>query len=124
MLQTPNDAVSPVLVEVRRGAMVESRHRGTYAVVDVSGRLVAAGGDIERPVYARSAIKPLQAIVLVETGAAEAFHVTDEEIALACASHAGEPRHVEVVSAWLARVGLGVDDLECGAHLPTYMAAA
>jgi L-asparaginase II len=122
MLQSSNAA--PVLVEVWRGAMVESRHRGIYAVVDVDGRVVESGGDVERAVYARSAIKPLQAIALVETGAAAAFSVSDEEIALACASHAGEPRHIEVVSAWQARVGLSVDDLECGGHPPTYPPAA
>ena len=110
---------NPVLVETTRGAMVESRHRGAFAVVDVEGRVVASAGDTERPVYARSAIKPLQAIPLVESGAAEAFGLGDGEIALACASHRGEPRHVAAVTAWLARIGCSVADLECGAHLPT-----
>jgi L-asparaginase II len=109
---------NPVLVEATRGAMVESRHRGAFAVVDAEGRVIAQGGDIERPVYARSAIKPLQAIPLVESGAAEAFGLGDGEIALACASHKGEPRHVETVTAWLARIGCGIADLECGTHLP------
>lgn len=115
---------SPLLVEVRRGAMVESRHRGSYAVVDAAGVTVAAAGDTARPVYARSAIKPLQALALIETGAADALSVSDEELAVACASHGGEPRHVAVVSAWLARAGLGVDDLECGGHAPSYAPAA
>ena len=109
---------NPVLVETTRGALVESRHRGAFAVVDVTGRVVASAGDTERPIYARSAIKPLQAIPLVESGAAEAFGLGDGEIALACASHRGESRHVAAVTAWLARIGCSVSDLECGAHLP------
>jgi L-asparaginase II len=110
---------NPVLVEVTRGAMVESRHRGAFAVVDAEGRVIASAGDSERTVYARSAIKPLQAIPLVESGAAEAFGLGDAEIALACASHRGEPRHVETVTAWLGRLGCSVADLECGSHLPS-----
>ena len=109
---------NPVLVEVTRGDMVESRHRAAVAVADPAGKVVLSAGDIERPIYARSAIKPLQAIALVETGAAEAYGVSDAEIALACASHSGEPRHVETAKAWLERIGCGVADLECGAHLP------
>ncbi len=112
-------SANPVLVEVTRGAMVESRHCGAFAVVDVEGRVIASAGDTERPIYARSAIKPLQAIPLVESGAAEAFGLGDAEIALACASHRGEARHVETVTAWLARIGCSVADLECGAHLPS-----
>src|SRR3712207_6194661 len=104
--QDPSAAgtVNPILVEVTRGDMVESRHRGAVAVIDGSGTMVLAIGDIEAPVYPRSAIKPLQALALVETGAADAFDVTDAEIALACASHGGEPQHVEAVERWLARI--------------------
>ena len=116
-------AANPVLVEVTRGDMVESRHRAAFAVADPRGRVVASAGDIERPVYARSAIKALQAIPLVESGAAEAFGLSDAEIALACASHHGEPRHVETVTAWLARIGCSLEDLECGAHPPTHAAS-
>ncbi len=112
------EAANPVLVVATRGDMVESRHRGAFAVVDPAGRVVVSAGDIERPVYPRSAIKPLQAIALVESGAAEAFALGDAEIALACASHYGEPGHVESVRAWLARIGCSVDDLECGAQPP------
>jgi L-asparaginase II len=109
---------NPILIEVLRGTMVESRHCGAAAIVDAEGRVVAAWGDIERPVYARSAIKPLQALPLIETGAADRFELGDEEIALACASHSGEPEHVQHVERWLARIGLTPDDLECGAHAP------
>jgi L-asparaginase II len=85
--------------------MVESWHRAAFAVSDPDGKIVLHAGDFERPVYPRSAIKPLQALALVETGAAEAFALGDAEIALACASHGGEARHVETVAAWLARIG-------------------
>jgi L-asparaginase II len=119
-----NGTPAPVLVEAWRGDMAESRHRGAYAVVDTAGRVVDSRGDTERLIYARSAIKPLQALPLIETGAADALGVTDEELALACASHGGEPRHVELVTAWLQRLGLGVDDLECGAHPPSHAPSA
>lgn len=115
---------SPVLVEVWRGAMAESLHRGAYAVVDVDGKTVDAGGHADRRVYPRSAIKPLQALPLVETGAADAFAVSAKELALACASHGGEPQHVEAVDGWLRRVGLAERDLECGAHAPSHAPSA
>ena len=118
------ETANPVLAEVTRGPMVESRHRAAVAVVDGEGRVVLSAGNIERPVYARSAIKPLQAIPLVESGAAEAFGLGDREIALACASHLGEVLHVEAARAWLARIGCSVADLECGAHAPYNAAAA
>lgn len=117
------DDPNPILVEVTRGDMVESRHRASFAVSDAGGRIVLAAGNVERPIYARSAIKPLQAIALVESGAAEAFELGNREIALACASHNGEPRHVETVLDWLRRIGCDLDDLECGAHLPGNEAA-
>ena len=115
---------NPLLVEVTRGDMVESRHRASYAVCDSAGRVVLSAGDHEALVYGRSAIKPLQAIPLVETGAAERFELGDAEIAAACASHRGEPRHTEVIGAWLERIGLGESDLECGAHLPYHEPSA
>jgi len=111
-------AVPPVAIEVTRGSLVESRHLASLAVVDPAGRVVLRAGDPERPVYPRSAIKPIQALALIETGAAEAYGLGDREIALACASHNGEPRHVELASAWLETIGCSLDDLECGAHMP------
>jgi L-asparaginase II len=112
----------PVIIEVTRGGMVESRHLGAAAVMKIDGAVVEAWGDIDSPVMARSAIKPLQAIPLVESGAADRFGLTDVELALACASHNGEPRHVAAVRAWLATVGLSEADLECGAHTPMRLA--
>ena len=122
----PKDSpiVAPLAVEVIRGAVVESRHRASCAVADADGKLVQRWGDVERPVYPRSAIKAIQALPLVESGAAEAFGLGDAEIALACASHGGEPFHLAVVEAWLTRIGLTEADLECGAHLPLHQPAA
>ena len=117
--ELPQDS-SPVLAEVVRGGMVESRHHATVAVVDAHGGIVRAWGDVALPVYGRSAIKPLLAIPLVESGAADRFKLADAEIALATASHNSEPRHVETVTSWLHRIGLGVEDLECGPHYPSH----
>jgi L-asparaginase II len=115
---------NPILVELTRGGWVESRHRGAVAITDASGRLVWSAGEVDRPVFARSALKMLQALPLVETGAAEAFGVSPEDLALACASHGGEPFHIEAVAAWLARIGCVEGDLACGAHAPANEAAA
>jgi L-asparaginase II len=111
---------NPILVELTRGATVESVHRGSVAVADSSGKVVFALGDLETPVYPRSSLKPIQALPLIESGAADAFGLSDEEIALACASHSGEPMHTTRVAAWLARIGCGEDDLACGAHASRY----
>jgi len=111
-------AANPLVVEVTRGDMVESRHRAAAAILDRTGKVIEAWGDIARPVYGRSATKPIQALALIESGAADHYGLGEVEIALTCASHNGEPRQVAAVTAWLARVGLGVADLECGAHLP------
>ncbi len=105
---------NPVLVEVCRGGRTESRHRGACAVVAANGTLLRAWGDVERPVFPRSAIKPVQALSLIETGAADHFNLDGQEIALACASHNGEEYHHRRVLDWLARIGLSERDLECG----------
>jgi len=115
---------NPVLVEVIRGAMVESAHRGAAAVVTVDGSVYRSWGDIQCPVYPRSAIKPLQAIPLIETGAAGRFGLGDAEIALAAGSHRGGSLHVNAIAAWLARLGIGVEHLECGAQAPVSRTAA
>jgi L-asparaginase II len=111
-------SANPVLIEVTRGFAVESRHRGAFAVVDAAGRTVKSAGDAEMPIFPRSAAKPLQALPLIETGAADRFGLSEKELALACASHKGEPAHVEVVEAWLGRIGLSAASLECGAQAP------
>ncbi len=105
-------------VEVTRGGRVESQH-GVHAVVtDADGRIVAAWGDPDRLTFPRSANKPLQALPLIETGAADRFQLSPREIAFSCASHMGEPFHVAAAAAWLTRIGLSGDALECGAHFP------
>ena len=109
---------NPVLVEAWRGDAVESQHRGAIAVVDADGALVASLGDIDRPVFPRSAVKVLQALPLVASGAAQRLGLGDAELALACASHNGEARHTETAAAMLAKAGLDVDALECGTHWP------
>ena len=115
---------NPVLVNTTRGGRVESRHRGAVAVCDPRGRVVYSQGDIESLVFPRSAIKALQAIPLVESGAAAHFCLSKPELALACSSHNSEPGHTTAVSSWLERLGLGCDDLECGAHAPLHQATA
>jgi L-asparaginase II len=115
---------NPVLVEVTRGALVESRHRGAVAVCDAEGNSALAVGDVTSPIFPRSAVKALQALPLFEQGAAERFALTDEELALACASHSGEAAHVAGVESMLAKAGLKPSDLRCGAHWPIAQAAA
>lgn len=115
---------NPVLAEATRGERVESVHRGAVAVMTASGTVAASWGDIDRPTYGRSAIKSLQAIPLVESGAADHYRLGDREIAIACASHGGEPEHVATVKAWLNGLGMPTGSLECGSHLPSHEPAA
>ncbi len=119
-----NALSNPILVELTRGGAVESVHRGSVAVCDTKGRVQFALGDIDASVFPRSAFKMMQALPLVETGAAERYGVSDEELALACASHSGEAMHVTRVRAWLKRLGLSECDLACGPHPPVNEDAA
>jgi L-asparaginase II len=114
---------NPILAEALRGGIVESCHRGALAVVDADGAVHTALGDIDRPVFPRSAIKVLQALPLVASGAADRFGLSDEELALACASHGGEPRHAATAAAMLAKAGVDVEALECGTHWPSHDAS-
>ncbi|MHB2169743.1 asparaginase [Alsobacter sp. R-9] len=109
---------NPVLVEVLRADVVESRHRGSVAVVDETGAVVLALGDVERPVFPRSAVKALQALPLVESGAADRYGLDPAELALACSSHSGEPAHAAAAAAMLDKAGRTPGCLECGAHWP------
>ncbi|MGB1237215.1 MAG: asparaginase, partial [Pseudomonadales bacterium] len=115
---------NPVLVDVKRNGVVESQHRGSAVVSDADGNIIFSIGDWERNFYPRSAIKPLQAIPIIESGAGEAYSLSDAEISLACASHNSEDIHVNTVDKWLARLALSESDLECGAELPLYKKAA
>src|SRR5687767_10841655 len=107
-----------VLIEVTRGPIVESWHHGVIAVCDPDGKLLAWAGNPGTVTYLRSSSKPIQAIPLVESGAADHFGLTDAEIAVVCGSHGGEDIHVEVVSGLLAKIGLSEEALACGAHVP------
>jgi L-asparaginase II len=111
---------APLIIEVTRGNIVESCHSVNMVISDSSGKIVRSWGNIEGPVYLRSAIKPLQALPLVETGAADAFAVSEKELSLACASHNGEEKHVDAVLNWLERIGLSETDLQCGVHWPSH----
>jgi L-asparaginase II len=114
----------PVFARVYRGSGVESTHRGSVSVVDERGRTVASAGDDAAPIYLRSTAKPFQAMPLLLAGGEKRFRLGDPEIALMCASHAGEPRHTRVAEAILKRGGFRVGDLRCGAHAPASEAAA
>jgi L-asparaginase II len=116
--------MNPILVEATRGDAVESVHCGALAILDADGSVVASMGDIERPIFPRSAVKVLQALPLVASGAADRLGLTDDELALACASHNGEEIHAQTAARMLAKAGLDVDALECGAHWPYLDTAA
>ncbi|HYA74413.1 MAG TPA: asparaginase [Roseiarcus sp.] len=109
---------NPIVVEVTRGPLVESRHRGAGAVVDSSGALAFSFGDVERPVFPRSAVKAFQALPLIESGAADKLGLSEAEIALACASHSGEEAHVAGAAAMIGKAGAAASALACGAHWP------
>jgi L-asparaginase II len=111
-------------VEVWRGSAVESCHRLSVAVVDGSGRLRARAGDASLVIYARSAIKPIQALPLVDDEIVERFGLTDAELALACASHNGERRHVDAARSILKKAGADEDALACGPHAPFHEQSA
>ena len=110
--------MNPVLVEVMRGDTIESTHRGAVAVLDADGAVLAALGEIERPIFPRSAVKVLQALPLVASGAADRLGLGDTELAIACASHNGEAIHAQTAAAMLAKAGLDPAALECGTHWP------
>lgn len=110
--------IAEPLVEVRRGGITESRHRGHIVAIEPNGNVVASLGSPHNVTFLRSSAKPFQALPLLISGAAERFGFTDEEVALACASHNGEPIHTRLVASMLEKIGLGPDALKCGTHEP------
>ena len=110
--------IAEPLVEVKRGSITESRHRGHIVVVDPEGNIIASLGAPENVTYLRSSAKPFQALPLLTTGAADHFGFTDREVALACGSHNGEPIHTELAASMLKKIGFGIEALHCGAHEP------
>lgn len=109
---------NPILVEILRGGIVESRHRGTVSVFDGHGQEILALGDVARPVFPRSACKLIQALPFIESGAADAYGFGNKELSLVCASHSGEPEHVARSEAMLKKAGQSMATLECGTHWP------
>ena len=114
----PNSDCAAPLVEVWRGPIIESLHRGHLIAVNGNGDTVAELGAPETVTYIRSSGKPFQTIPLITSGAAERFGFNDQEIAIACGSHSGEPIHVETVQAMLSKIGLDESALRCGVHEP------
>lgn len=110
--------IAEPLVEVRRGAITESRHRGHIVAVEPNGNIIASLGSPHTVTFLRSSAKPFQALPLLTSGAAERFGFTDEEVALACASHNGEPIHTKIAASMLEKIGLTPDALKCGVHEP------
>jgi L-asparaginase II len=113
-----------MIVEVTRGPAVESSHQVMACVVDESGRAVNSWGNIGYLTFPRSAIKMLQALPLIESGAADKFELNDQEICLACASHKGQKEHLSVLKKWMEKIPLNESQLACGAHMPTHEATA
>jgi len=112
----------PLAVEVTRGQMVESLHLVDAVIADADGRIVEAHGSPDKPVFPRSAVKALQALALVESGAADRYGLEPRHVALACSSHGGEEMHVTGAAEMLAAAGLEPSCLECGAHWPALKA--
>jgi L-asparaginase II len=110
--------LSESLVEVRRGDVLESVHKGHFVVVTPSGEIVDGAGDPEFMTYPRSSLKLIQAIGLIESGAADHYKLGHQHISIACASHKGEPFHINTVDEWLRRIGCAPEDLACGPDLP------
>jgi L-asparaginase II len=120
MLQPDNQTspAAPALVEVTRGTMVESRHRGFIAVVDAEGEIIASVGDISTRAWFRSAAKPFQTIPIIASGAADHFKINARELAVITGSHSGEAIHLETVRSILGKIALDESALMCGAHPP------
>lgn len=112
------------LVAVRRGHLIESLHSVAACAADAAGATRLALGDVDTPVFLRSAAKPFIAAAVVRSGAADAYGFDDRELALMSASHNGEPEHVRTALSMLEKAGIGVDALRCGAHAPSYEPAA
>ena len=114
-----NEPANPVLAEVWRGPVLECVHRGTAVVCRPDGEIVAAWGDPARRILPRSSCKMVQALPLVESGAADAAGLTDRHLALACASHNGADVHTGLATDWLASIGLDEGALRCGPQMPS-----
>jgi L-asparaginase II len=111
------------MIELWRGGLLESVHAGHAVICDENGEVIEAWGDPEAVIFPRSSCKMIQALPLIESGAAEAYGLTEAQLALACASHNGAHIHTDAVAGWLAGLGLGERDLRCGSQMPDDPAA-
>jgi len=102
------------IVHVTRGGIVDVVHRGSIVVVDLDGDILFAAGDPDKVAFMRSSAKPIQALPMLLSGAAERFFLEEQEIAIICGSHSGGPEQVRTVAGILKKLGLGVSDLACG----------
>jgi L-asparaginase II len=109
------------LIELTRGDTLENQHAGAIAVVDAHGKLLAHAGDPHWMTFTRSTLKALQALPFMQAGGPRALGFTQEQVAMMCASHSGEPMHVEQVQHMLDRAGVGYQRLQCGCHVPYYV---
>ncbi|MBI1221768.1 MAG: asparaginase [Bacteroidetes bacterium] len=116
--------MNPILVEVYRGKVLESFHRGVVCIVDRDGKIIYQEGNVQQVCYPRSALKFFQQIPFVSSGAAEAIGLTEEEIAVTCGSHNGEDQHVQVVDSILKKAGLDRSALKCGPQFPSHRKTA
>jgi len=107
------------MVELWRGGRLESLHRGHAVVCDASGAIRESWGDPSAIIFPRSSCKMIQALPLLDSGAADAAGLSERQLALACASHQGAKIHTDMVERWLADLGLGEPDLRCGSHMPS-----
>lgn len=120
----PFDTGTKPAVAVTRDGIVESEHFVRHVLAKPDGAIVSSLGDIDCPTFMRSSAKPLIVAVVVRSGAAERFGLTDQELAVAAGSHSGEPYHVEAVRRILAKIGLAEDALACGVHPPLHEPSA
>jgi L-asparaginase II len=109
------------LIESSRGGTPECTHFGAVAVADTQGRVVAHAGDPQWLSFTRSTLKPLQALPFVEGGGPQALGFTTQQVAMMCASHSGEPMHVEQIDGMLGKIGLTYKRLQCGCHVPYFV---
>lgn len=117
MDRTNRQAVT--MVETWRGGMLESYHAGHAVICDEKGEIVEAWGNPDQAIFPRSSCKMIQALPLVESGAADAVGLTEAQMAFACASHHGQALHIAMASSWLEGLGMGEADLRCGSHEPS-----
>lgn len=118
-----SESHSPLTINVVRGSQTECLHSVSAVVMNNDAQIVSQWGNTELKIFPRSSIKPLQALALFQSGAYDQFKITDKELAIACASHSGEKPHTQLVESWLQRLTLSTEDLECGAHYPSYQNA-